>query len=282
MSRHGSDRVLRRPRWTSAVAVAGIAALVGLGASLAVWHPIVTPSAASPLPTSTAPPAQDLSTPTTPSMSALSSDPSTTKGALAGSSTTATATSRPATMPPVAGVAAPPPTVVAGASSGTRTPAIAAGQPCRPVRFSMAPLGIDATVVTLSLTAEGDLGTPSDADRRSAGWFPSVLAGSARGTVLMDGHTYHDGSAIFPTTFKRQVQPGMLMRLACADGHAFSYRVTEVVTDLTPASYPGFVQGRSLYAADGPAQLVMVTCTDYLPAQRVWANRAVVVAVPVS
>jgi hypothetical protein len=28
--------------------------------------------------------------------------------------------------------------------------------------------------------------------------------------------------------------------------------------------------------------LVMVTCTDYLPAQRVWANRAVVIATPMA
>ena len=146
----------------------------------------------------------------------------------------------------------------------------------------MSDLGIDASVVVLSVTSEGDLGTPSDAQRTEAGWFPSVLAGAARGTVLMDGHTYHDGSAIFPTTFKQTVRPGMVMRLSCADGHSFGYRVAEVVFDLSPAGYPRFVTSRNLYAADGPPQLVMVTCTDYLPAQRVWANRAVVIATPIA
>ncbi len=146
----------------------------------------------------------------------------------------------------------------------------------------MVELGIDASIVTLSLTAEGDLGTPSDKDKTSAGWFPSVLAGTARGTVLMDGHTYHDGSALFQPTFKQQVRAGMLARLSCADGHAFSYRISEVTLDLSPASYPRFVTSRSLYAADGPPQLVMITCTDYLASQRVWANRAVVIATPIS
>lgn len=146
----------------------------------------------------------------------------------------------------------------------------------------MTGLGIDTNVVTLAVTAEGDLGTPSDANRTSAGWFPSVLAGSDRGTVLMDGHTYHDGSAIFDTSFKDQVRAGMVMRLSCADGHTFSYRVSEIVVDLSPASYPNLVKSRNLYAASGPAQLVMVTCTDYLPAQRVWANRAVVIARPIA
>ena len=136
--------------------------------------------------------------------------------------------------------------------------------------------------MTLSVTAEGDLGTPSDSDRTSAGWFPSVLAGADRGTVLMDGHTYHDGSAIFDTSFKDQVRTGMVMRLSCADGHAFSYRVAEIVADVSPADYPSLVNGRNLYAPAGPPQLVMITCTDYVPAQRVWAHRAVVIATPIA
>jgi hypothetical protein len=273
MSRHGTARVLRRPRWSSAVAVAGIAALVALGASFAVWHPIDTPAVASsaepsPAAAAAAPVPEEAITATT-------SDP-------APPSSEAAVTTGPSAAPPAIPVASAPPPAALTSTAAARAAAIASGQPCRPVRFSVAPLHIDAPVVTLSLTSEGDLGTPSDADRKSAGWFPSVLAGADQGTVLMDGHTYHDGSAIFATTFKQQVQPGMLMRLSCADGHAFSYRVAEVVVDLSPAGYPHFVTSRHLYAADGPPQLVMVTCTDYLPAQRVWANRAVVIATPMA
>jgi hypothetical protein len=143
-------------------------------------------------------------------------------------------------------------------------------------------LGINAAVVRLGLTATGDLGTPRDADRTRAGWFPSVLAGSARGTVLMDGHTYHDNSAIFTMSFERQIRTGMVMTLSCADGHAFRYRIAEVVLDLDPAAFRSFVQDRALYAADGPPQLVMITCTDYVPATRVWLHRIVLVATPVA
>ncbi len=160
-------------------------------------------------------------------------------------------------------------------------PAVASGRPCRPVRFAMTALGIDTSVVALSLTSDGDLGTPSDGDKKSAGWFPSVMAGAARGTVLMDGHTYHDGSALFTLGFAQQVRTGMVMRLSCAGGHTFSYRVSEITLDVSPASYPGFVTSRALYSADGPAQLVMITCTDYIPAQRVWAHRAILIANPV-
>jgi hypothetical protein len=144
----------------------------------------------------------------------------------------------------------------------------------------MAELGVDASIVTLSLTAEGDLGTPSDQDKTSAGWFPSVLAGAARGTVLMDGHTYHDGSAIFKPTFKQQVRAGMVMRLSCSDGHAFSYRLSEVALDVSPDAFPAFVAKKALYASDGPPQLVVITCTDYNAIRRVWDNRAILIASP--
>ncbi len=145
----------------------------------------------------------------------------------------------------------------------------------------MAELGVDASIVTLSLTAEGDLGTPSDQDKTSAGWFPSVLAGAARGTVLMDGHTYHDGSAIFRPTFKQQVRAAMVMRLSCSDGHAFSYRISEVALDVSPDAFPAFVATRALYSSDGPPQLVVITCTDYNATRRVWDNRAILIATPI-
>ena len=153
--------------------------------------------------------------------------------------------------------------------------------PCQPTRFSLPDLAIDAAVVRLALTPDGDLGAPRDADKNRAGWFPSVLAGSTSGTVLMDGHTYRDGSALFKTTFEDQVQTGMMMRLSCANGYAFSYRVSEVMLDLTAAGFRTLVEDRDLYAADGPARLVMITCTDYNAARRVWDHRAVLVATPV-
>jgi sortase (surface protein transpeptidase) len=157
----------------------------------------------------------------------------------------------------------------------------ASHQPCRPAGFAMPALGIDTSIVELALAPNGDLGTPPEADRASAGWYPSVLAGAARGTVLMDGHTYRDGSALFTSTFKEKVRAGMVMRLSCTDGHAFDYQVSEILLDVSTARYPGIVASRELYSADGVSRLVMITCTDYAPATRVWANRAIIVATPV-
>ncbi len=276
MSRHGSARVQRRPRWSTLAAGACITVLAAAGVSVALLRPITTPAPAPldvgysrSVPSSTT--ATSAVTETPPAPSAASS--SSTGGVGSRTTAPATAVTVPVLPPASASVAAPPP--------GRVVPAIAAGEPCRPVRLAMAELGVDASVVTLSLTPEGDLGTPSDQDKTSAGWFPSVLAGAARGTVLMDGHTYHDGSAIFRPTFKQQVRAGMVMRLSCSDGHAFSYRIAEVALDVSPDAFPSFVAKRALYASDGPPQLVMITCTDYNASRRVWDNRAILIATPI-
>lgn len=165
-----------------------------------------------------------------------------------------------------------------------RTTASAASnlQPCRPTGLAIDALAIDASVTEIGLEPDGTLGVPSEADKRKAGWYPSVLAGSSRGTVLMDAHTFRDDSALFKTDLKQTARLGMVLHLSCPDGRVFSYRLSELRTDLTPESYPDFVRARRLYASDGPAQLVMVTCTTWNVVRRVWENRAVLIASPLA
>ena len=64
-----------------------------------------------------------------------------------------------------------PPRPTAPVVSTTAKPA---STPCQPVWFALSDLGIDTGVVRLGLTTAGDLGTPRDADKKRAGWFPSV------------------------------------------------------------------------------------------------------------
>jgi hypothetical protein len=276
---HTSSDGNGRRRWSTLLRLLAVAVLVAAGLYVAVRLPIPTPSEApaayaaeqteqAALPAPAAPlPRSETPSPSDPTPGAVSTpgvtEPDNTGGPIA--------------------------TPLAPTDTGPRTPALAPPppapppqSPCQPTRFTLSDLGIDASVVRLGLTPEGDLGTPRDADKKRAGWFPSVLAGSPRGTVLMDGHTYHDGSALFSMSFERQVRTGMVMTLSCPAGAVFRYRIAEVVLDLSPAGFTAFVEKRSLYAADGPAQLVMITCTDYDVARRVWAHRAVLVATPIT
>lgn len=282
MTSHGPRHAYPRPHRGTLPKLGAILVLVAAALYVAVFPPIPTPSgppaayaAEGPevgaAPAATAPPAPpDLASGPAPAFTPVPRSADASRPILP--LPAPTDPGRPASAPSIAPLPQP---------SAPPQKAIARS-PCQPARFALSDLGIDAAVVRLTLTPDGDLGTPRDSDKTRAGWFPSVLAGAERGTVLMDGHTYHDDSALFKTTFERQVRAGMVMRLSCADGRSFSYRIAEVVLDLTPDSYRAFVENRALYAADGPPQLVMITCTDYDASRRVWNHRVVLVATPVS
>jgi len=154
------------------------------------------------------------------------------------------------------------------------------GKECPPTNLAIPDLAVNAAVVPVGVERDGTLGTPSDADKDKAGWYPSVLLGSDHGTLVLVAHTYHDNSAVLKTNFKQGARVGMSIQLQCADGRSQSYTASEVKVDLTLQTYPTFVQSRGLYASDGPAQLILVTCTDWNPARRDWDQRAIVIASP--
>jgi len=114
----------------------------------------------------------------------------------------------------------------------------------------------------------------------TAGWFPSVLAGASRGSVILSGHTYHDESAIFKTSFNQTARVGMTVQLSCAGGGFFSYRVTEANLNLRVEDYSAFIDSRGLYAKDGPARVVIITCTNWNPVRRDYDQRGVLIATP--
>ncbi len=143
-------------------------------------------------------------------------------------------------------------------------------------------MGVQAPVVEVGLDPHGNLGVPSDADKAKAGWYPSVPAGAPKGSVIMDGHTYHDESAIFKTDFGARARVGMTLTLGCASGGSFAYVVGEVIPALEVAEYSSLVDSRRLYASDGPPQVVLVTCTDWNPIRRDYDHRGILVAQPVS
>ena len=109
----------------------------------------------------------------------------------------------PATTVPATSRVAPPPEAAAPAAGKAHPGAVSA---CRPKGLVIPEHAVDAPVVEVGLDDRGNLGTPEAADRDKAGWYPSVLAGSPRGTVILDSHTYVDGSAIFKTDFDRRVR----------------------------------------------------------------------------
>lgn len=130
-------------------------------------------------------------------------------------------------------------------------------------------LGVDAPVEQVGVDTEAEpdanggypLGDPEDID--AIGWYADgPQPGSGSGHVLLDGHTYTDGSAVFSPSFDAEVAVGQEFTVTTSTGGECTYRVTEVFTDVAKVDeYPDLVAREDLYVTDGPEQAVVVTCS---------------------
>ena len=151
--------------------------------------------------------------------------------------------------------------------------------PSRPVRIRIAGLGIDAAVEVLKASG-GSIGDPDD--RRNLGWSPlGATPCAGKGTVLIDGHTYHDDSAVFKESFARTDKVGMVIEATLADGSLRYYRVV-FQTVVPNADWERYVNDNDLYDQRKvkPERMVVMTCQDWNGRQH--TTEGLLIAVPIS
>jgi hypothetical protein len=142
--------------------------------------------------------------------------------------------------------------------------------PGPPQRVVYPDLGVDAAVERIGLETDAPagagaagtlrLGNPTDISR--IGWYADgPRPGSGAGTVLLDGHTYRDGSAVFGEDFPSRAQAGQLVQTVQQDGSVCSYRVDRVWPAVdAQRGYPRIVASEHLYDRSGPERLFLATC----------------------
>jgi hypothetical protein len=155
---------------------------------------------------------------------------------------------------------AAPPTTTSGSHGSCRV-----GEP---KQLRIAALGVDAPFERIGLDLAGrrdangslPLGTPTD--RTRAGWYAAgPRPGSGTGTVLIDGHTYRNGSAIFQEDFASRIATGQVIQLRQDNGSVCSYRVTRVWREISSSqAYPRLIASEHLYDFSGPERLLLATC----------------------
>ena len=184
---------------------------------------------------------------------------------------------QPVSAPPAATAATTAPSRTGQATAGRTT---AAGQTeptsrrdgtClagEPARLVIPSLGVDAPFEQIGLDQaappdhEGrqPLGNPKD--RTKAGWYAEgPRPGEGRGTVLTNGHTYRNNSAIFKEDFSSRIDTGQLIHVEQDNGSTCSYRVQRVWREVGAAEdYPRIVESEHLYNFNGPERLFLATC----------------------
>jgi Sortase domain len=122
-----------------------------------------------------------------------------------------------------------------------------------PVGFRDPALRLRAPVVPVGTDAAGALELPDDTG--TLGWWAGgAVPGASRGTVVLAGHldTVQDGPGVMAAVVRQRV--GAQLQLVDTGGGTTSYRVVAV------RSYPKAALPAAIFAAAGPARLVLVTC----------------------
>ena len=176
-----------------------------------------------------------------------------------------------APAPPAPAPPAPAPLARAGCATTTSSA-------FRPARARIDVLGRDFRVVRVRRTAGGAIGAPpvTKAGKRMVGWDRYVRPGSGTGSVILDAHTWPDGSAL-GNDLLRTLRPGHVFSLRAADGRTVCYRVRE------RRSYPVARVPRAKAFRDwGPEQAVIVVCSGRRRGPGDWTRRTIWYARPLA
>ncbi|WP_370247789.1 hypothetical protein [Nocardioides sp.] len=120
-------------------------------------------------------------------------------------------------------------------------------------------------------TRDGEIGTAPVTDRgkRVLAWDPAILPGGGEGTVLLNAHTWPDGSAL-GNRLLAGLRVGDRLRLRGARGAAACYRVRERTRfrrDRIPAA--------PTFRSWGPEQVVIIVCSGRRRGPGDWTHRTV-------
>ena len=173
----------------------------------------------------------------------------------------------------------PEPHVMLVAPAATLTPKACsrdARQPFVPTRISIT--GVTAPVLALPRDEGNVPGVPglSSADKQVFAWdAPGVKPGARRGNVLLNAHTWPDGTAM-GNRLLAKLGEGERLVLA-GSGSRLCYRVTdriEVSVDNPPLD--------RVYDTAGPPQAVIVVCSGTRTGPGQWTHRTLWFASPIS
>lgn len=174
----------------------------------------------------------------------------------------------------------------AGASGSTERAASTSSTtvPCKrprhgfvPTRARIPAIGRSVRVVEVGRTSSGAVGAvpTTDANKWVMSMDPQTLPASRRGSVLLAGHTWPDGSALGNAMLKN-LHRGDRIVLAGKNHKVACYRVSE------RKSYPvNDVPSRSAFRSSGNERVVIVACSGKRLSPGHWSRRTLWYAVPV-
>jgi sortase (surface protein transpeptidase) len=136
-------------------------------------------------------------------------------------------------------------------------------------RLRIPSIGVDAPIDDVGVTPQGDLATPTDPTH--VGWYDAGSLPGRPGSSVIDGHLdWYTGPGVFANLAR--LRPSDPLEVTYSDGSAAAFEVS------TMAIYPADRRPPAeLFRADGPPQLVLITCAGSWDGAR-YLDRLVVTA----
>jgi len=144
-----------------------------------------------------------------------------------------------------------------------------------PTTISIPGVTTGAHVLAIGMDAQGVPGTPpiSDEGKTEFAWVPNIAPGMSTGNVLLNAHTWPDGTAL-GNHLLAGLQEGGRLVVHGRGGAELCYRVTERREVDAAASVPDY------FAVEGPPQLAIVVCSGTRLGPGNWTERTLWFASP--
>lgn len=146
----------------------------------------------------------------------------------------------------------------------------------RPVAAHLRALNRTVRVIAVARTSTGAVGAPplTTAGKQIFGWDPFVHPGSGIGSVVLDAHTWPDGSAL-GNALLAHLRVGTIVSLKGASGQVRCYRIVQ------RASYLRWLAPVDRITRTwGPEQLAIIVCSGRRLGPGNWESRTVWYGVP--
>jgi hypothetical protein len=151
-----------------------------------------------------------------------------------------------------------------------------ATEPFRPRRITVQGVARDLKVVALPRDGNNVPGVPpvSNAGKREIAWDrpPGLKPGSPKGNVLINAHTWPDGSAL-GNKFLAKLDEGDRI-IVRGDGATLCYKVDRRIQVNASRDYPPY------YDSEGPPQIALLVCSGKRLGPGHWTHRTIWFASP--
>lgn len=148
-----------------------------------------------------------------------------------------------------------------------------ARRPFTPERITIRGIAATAAVIGVPRDSRGVTGVLPESDKTDFAWdLGGIRPGARRGNVLLNTHTWPDGSAL-GNALLADLDEGDRILVRGADA-ALCYRVTRRIEVLASEGYPPY------YDEDGPPRVAIIVCSGTRTGPGQWTHRTIWFARP--